>query len=66
MDGAPRLRPQMLPIRRRFEESRLEQDLVASAYEQAVPFLRQPSVPRKIIDSSREALDEQQLTAIGG
>jgi hypothetical protein len=67
MDGALRLHGQLVSIGRHFEESRLERDLLASAYEQAVPRVRRRGVPpKKVIDNARVAVEEHPLAAIGG
>jgi hypothetical protein len=67
MDGVLRLHGQLVSIGRHFEESRLERDLLASAYEQAVPLIRRRGVPLKeFIDNARVVVEEQPLAAIGG
>jgi hypothetical protein len=67
MDGALRLHGQLVSIGRHFEESRLERDLLASAYEQAVPLIRRHTAPpKKVIDNARVAVAEQPLAAVGG
>jgi len=68
MDGSIRLGNRVRLINRCFEESRLEQALLASAYEQAVPFLKRPQpLPLQAASDSPPATTRQRrLAAVGG
>jgi len=67
MDGSTRLRRQVLPIERRFEGSRLEPALLASAYEQAVPLLRRPRrAPRRAASATAATQPPPPLATTGG
>jgi hypothetical protein len=68
MEGAARLRSQVVPVRRHFQGSRLEPALLASAYEEAVPLLRRARrLSRDAAgDGARAAVGQQQLATTGG
>jgi hypothetical protein len=65
MDGTSRLHGQFLSIGRHFEESRLERELLASAYEYAVP-RRRGTQRMAVTDPARVTVVEQPLATIGG
>lgn len=68
MDGSKSRETQVFAVERSFEGSRFEQDLLAAAYEHAVPVVRrllaraQDAAP----DITEQHLPRQQLVAIGG
>jgi hypothetical protein len=68
MDGLVRLGNRVLLIGRCFEGSRLEQALLASAYEQAAPLLKRPRPrpPQVALDSSPATTQQRQFAAVGG
>jgi hypothetical protein len=67
MDGSIRLGNRLLQLARCFEGSRVEQALLASAYEHATPLLQRPrSLAPVALDSSPPATEQRQFAAVGG
>lgn len=67
MDGSIRLGNRLLLLARCFEGSRLEQALLASAYEQAAPLLMRPRpLPPVAHDSSPTTTEQRLFVAVGG